>query len=104
MKTLKREEAFKLWDQWWNEMKDEWFKIEVLQNYSGEDSGPSLNAWLAGDRKKSVELMPGEMREWVDMCQQSPAKKKRYRIITEPLTPYTEWEIELYKNVNIPLA
>lgn len=105
MKTLPRKEASILWNQWWNEMKEEWFKIEVLQDYSGEDSGPSLDAWLSGDKEKSIQLMKGDYsKEWVALCQKSPAQKRRFRIVRTPYTSYTEWEIELYKQVNIPLA
>ena len=104
MKSLPRDEAFRLWRQWWHEMREEWFKVEVLQDYSGEDSGPSLDAWLAGDKEKSVEFMSGEMKEWIELCRKSPAQKRRFRIVREPLTPYTKWEIELYRRVNIPLA
>lgn len=104
MKTLEREKAFVLWDKWWNEMHDEWFKIEVLQDYSGEDEGTSLATWLSGEKEKSKELMSNEMQEWIDMCQKSSAQKRRFRIVREPKTPYTQWEIELYKKVNIPLA
>ncbi|MEX1997491.1 MAG: DUF6879 family protein [Candidatus Andersenbacteria bacterium] len=105
MKTLEREKSFKLWDQWWNEMQDEWFKIEVLQDYSGEDKGPSLDAWLTGDKEKSIQLMVDDYnKEWVKMCQKSPAAKRRFHVVRKPYTPYLEWEIELYKRVNIPLA
>lgn len=106
MQTLPRKEAFKLWNQWWNEMKEEWFKVEVLQDYSGEDKGASLGAWLAGDKEKSIELMGKDegMQEWVAMCQKSPAKKRRFHIAEKPYTPYLEWEIELYKRVTIPLG
>jgi hypothetical protein len=38
-------------------MNQEWFKIEVLQDYTGEDDGPSLRAWLNGDKKQSIELL-----------------------------------------------
>ncbi len=104
MKILLREEAFVLWDDWWKEMREEWFKIEVLQDYSGEDSGPSLNAWFTGDKEKAVQLMQEYGKKWSEMCQKSPAQKRRFRIVKTPYTPYTEWEIELYKQVNIPLA
>lgn len=104
MKTMQREDAFILWGQWWDEMQEEWFKVEVLQDYSGEDEGASLAAWLVGDKEQSIKRMPGEMKDWVKMCQRSPAQKRRFRIIREPKTLYTEWELELYKQVNIPLA
>jgi hypothetical protein len=38
-------------------MSHEWFKLEVLQDYTGEDDGPSLRAWLSGDKQKSIELL-----------------------------------------------
>ena len=104
MKTLPRKEALEFWNQWWEELEEEWFKIEVLQDYYGMDNGPSLDAWLVGEKEKSIKLMPDYAKEWIEMCQRSPAKKRRFHIMETPYTPYIEWEIELYKKVNIPLA
>lgn len=104
MKVLPSEQGLQLWSKWWGELKEEWFKIEVLQDYSGEDQGPSLGAWLAGDREKSIRLMPEYAEAWIAMCQKSLAKKRRFRIVEKPFSPYLEWEIELYKRVNIPLV
>lgn len=56
MKTLDRPESHKLWNKYWRDMKQEWFKIEVLQDYTGEDDSPSLRAWLAGDKERSLAL------------------------------------------------
>lgn len=106
MKTLNREETIIEWDKFWNEMKDEWFKVEVLQDYSAEDIGDSFQAWLAGDREKSLELMKKDAgsNEWVKMSSATPAKKIRIHIVEEPYSPYLLWEIEHYKSVNIPLV
>lgn len=107
MKTLPREPAFELLDQWWNDMREEWFKVEVLQNYYGEDKGPSLDAWLAGDEEKSIGLMSKldkRTEAWISSLRKSPAVKRRFHVVETPYTPYVEWEIELYKNFNIPLG
>ncbi len=97
-----------LFDEWWNDFDKEWFKIEVLQDYSGEDNGPSLQAWLEGKKQKSIELMKATMNmEWIESCQAKVgqgAKLLRIRLIGNPLTPYSEWEMEHYKHVNIPLC
>jgi len=107
MKTLPRDEAGKLWSLYWFDMKHEWFKIEVLQDYAGEDDSPSLRAWLAGDRQKSLELLKQEAYDnnWRKLCKQKHKQgvlMRRIRIIEKPLTPYTEWELEYYKLSNIP--
>lgn len=47
--------------------------------------------------------MVEEMKEFIDECKQNPAKKVRIRIVEAPRTPYLEWEIELYKQVHIPI-
>lgn len=108
MKTLRREEASKLFDQWWNELQEEWFKLEVLQDYSAEDAGSSLDAWLAGDRERSIQLMKeGADNSWVKSCQaktKAGARLIRVHIIAEPPTPYLEWELEHYRQVNMPLC
>jgi hypothetical protein len=106
MKTLERTEAHKLWGQYWKDMKQEWFKIEVLQDYTGEDDSPSLRAWLAGDKEKSLALLKQTAHSgWREMCrekQNAGVLMRRIRVIEKPYTPYTEWEIEFYKQVNIP--
>lgn len=88
-------------------MQEEWFKVEVLQNYYGEDKGPSLDAWLAGDKDKSVQTMK-ELDErfagWIAALKKSPAQKRRFHVVEKPFTPYIEWEIQLYRNFNIPLG
>ncbi len=104
MKTVSREEANEIWEQWWSEAKEEWFKVEVLQDYTGEDKSESLDAWRAGDKQRSIQRMPELMNEWIAMCQKSLLSKKRIHVVEKPYTPYLEWEITLYKNVNIPLC
>jgi len=105
MKTLDRTEAHKLWNQYWHDMNQEWFKVEVLQDYTGEDDSPSLRAWLAGDKQKSLALLKQAAHNgWREMCQEkhnAGVLMRRIRIIEKPSTPYTEWEIEFYKRVNI---
>lgn len=106
MKTLKRNEARKLWDLFWQDMQHEWFKIEVLQDYTGEDDSPSLRAWLAGDKEKSLALLRKSTHGgWSEQCREKSEQgvmMRRIRIIEAPYTPYTEWELEFYKHINIP--
>jgi hypothetical protein len=96
-----------LWDKFWEEMSEEWFKLEVLQDYTGEDDGPSLRAWLGGDREKSIELLTTDTDpEFTIDCQHKLSqgvKLLRVHTIEEPLSPYMEWEIEYYKHVSIRL-
>jgi hypothetical protein len=106
MKTLSRDEAHKLWEQYWSHMKQEWFKVEVLQDYTGEDDSPSLRAWLAGDRQKSLELLAQTTHNgWREQCEQKHSQSvlmRRIRVIEKPYTPYTEWELEFYRHINVP--
>jgi len=106
MKTLERAKAHKLWDQYWQDMKQEWFKIEVLQDYTGEDDSPSLRAWLAGDKDKSIAILKQTTHNgWSEHCKEKSERgvlMRRIRIVEKPYTPYTEWEIEFYKYINIP--
>lgn len=106
MITLSRGEDTKVWKKFWNETKKEWFKVEVLQDYSGEDSGPSLQAWLKGEKEKSIRLMTEEINSnrWVKMAGKKPFRKIRIHLVEKPYTPYLEWEIKAYKNINIPFA
>lgn len=106
MQTLNRAETYALWNQYWQDMEKEWFKVGVLQNYIGEDDSPSLRAWLAGDKEKSVALIQDATHGgWSKLCKEKSDQgvlMRRIRIIEKPLTPYTEWEIEYYKRINIP--
>ncbi|MBI4040208.1 hypothetical protein HY389_02540 [Candidatus Daviesbacteria bacterium] len=106
MITLSRDEATKLWNKFWNETKEEWFKVEILQDYTAEDNGPSLQTWLNGNKEKAIRLMlkdAGE-QEWVKQAKDAPFKKIRIHIVEKSYTPYLEWEIEHYKYLNIPLG
>jgi hypothetical protein len=106
MKTLSREQVDALWDKFWNEMSQEWFKLEVLQDYTPEDDGPSLQAWLKGDKAKSIELLKSDDDpEFTRDCRHKISQGVnllRLHIIEEPLTKYLEWEIEHYKQISIP--
>jgi hypothetical protein len=106
MKTLGREEANILFDKYWDEMSHVWFKVEVLQDYAGEDDGPSLQSWIKGDKQTSIAFMKEDASpEWVQSCQEklrNDVKLIRLHLVEEPYSPYLEWELEYYKNVNIP--
>ncbi|MBU2109881.1 hypothetical protein KKB71_02955 [Patescibacteria group bacterium] len=107
MKRFNREESFKVFDKYWDDLQKEWFKVEVLQDYSAEDDCPSLKEWLAGNKQKSIDLLQqdNEINEWTDISLSKPKVKKiRIHIIEKPFTPYLEWEIEHYKHINIPLG
>ena len=106
MKTLDRQEAQKEWGKFWNDLKEEWFKVEVLQDYSGEDICKSLKAWFRGDKEESIKLIGTDVQalEWAKINKGTPFKKIRIHIVEEPFTPYLLWEIENYRLINIPLA
>jgi hypothetical protein len=106
MKTLQRDEAQRLFSRYWDDMQVEWFKIEILQDYSGEDESASLNAWLEGDKQMSLELLKQTTHHgFSEQCKQKHDQDvilRRIRIIEKPYTPYTEWELAFYKYINIP--
>jgi len=107
MKRLEREKSGELFDRFWNEMKSEWFKLEVLQDYTAEDDGPSLQAWLKGDRQKALELIKVDPEpDFTQKCRQSVesgVKMLRIHVLERPLTPYMAWELEFYRQISIPL-
>lgn len=108
MKTLPRDESDRYFQEFWDKCHQECIKIEVLQDYSGEDSGRSLKAWLAGDKKASLNYrLQDKPKEWIRMCQEKLASGvtlKRFRVTEKPQTLYLSWEIEHYKHINIPLC
>jgi hypothetical protein len=102
VKKFSREEHSKLFNKLWKNLKREWFKVESLQDYSGEDDSQSLREWLAGNREVSRELLKKESRSWLEEVKSSPAKIVRIHVVDYPLSQYLEWEIEAYKIGNIP--
>lgn len=106
MQNLNRTEAEKVWQTLWEKTQHEWFKVELLQNYFDEDDGPSLQAWLRGDKEASIQLLDESKisNNWVKFCQTSPARKIRIRVTEKPYSPYLEWELNVYRLINVPLA
>jgi hypothetical protein len=106
MKTLPRETAGQVWQQYWNEMTHEFFKVEALQDYSGEDASESLALWKQGDKQRSLKLITASPENaFTQMCRDKHAARVRLirvHITEEPYCPYLEWEIERYRRINIP--
>lgn len=69
------------------------FKAEPLQDYSGVDDGPSLQAWLRGDINEAKAFAREMTAPWIEQRRASTARVTRIRITEEPFTPYLEWEI-----------
>ncbi len=100
MKTILRTAANKIWDRFFEEAKTELFKAEVLQDYYGEDKGPSLDAWLAGDKAKSKKLLIADSKTYADFfsnLEAKPVRKIWTHVVKKPYTPYMQWELEAYK-------
>jgi hypothetical protein len=108
MKTLNRKEALRQFEENWQSMSEEWFKLEVLQDYSGEDKSESLALWKQGEKERSVGLFKSRQNaEWVkDYRKKSDqgVRLLRLHIVEKPHTQYLEWEIEHYKHINIPIC
>lgn len=100
MKVSSNDQASDAWDKCYEEVKAEIFKCEVLQDYSAVDMGPSLQAWLDGEKQRSIQLYLKSLNdnEWGKQYAAKKIKKTRVHIVTKPYTPYLEWEIEVYKN------
>ena len=106
MKSLGREESLEQWQVYWNEAKLEFFKVEAMQDYGAEDiaQSPSYNAWLGGDKKKSIELIKLNAHKWANQTREKHIRKIRVRIVVEPYSSYLQWEIKHYKLSNIPIG
>lgn len=92
-------------------MTEEWFKVEVLQDYTGEDDGPSLQAWKAGNKAESRRLFEETVmkraKDWQQSCQskvKSGVKLTRIHVIEEPHSAYIDWELMVYVLHSIPLC
>lgn len=83
MVTLSRDESTKLWNKFWDETKKEWFKVEILQDYTAEDMGPSLQAWLNGHKDEAIQLMLKDVseQELVQQAKNAPFKKTRIHLV-----------------------
>jgi hypothetical protein len=105
MKTLYRQKALEVWDEYWAALHQEWFKLEVLQDYSVEDDCGSLRAWKKGDRIGARELLLAEdLGEWGSMCKEkrhAGVTLCRYHIVEKPISQYLAWELMVYEIQNI---
>jgi hypothetical protein len=105
MRTLVRDAAHDVWDQYWEEMNHSWFKLEVLPDYSGENHVPSYSLWMEGWYEKSIEALKAPDVKWRQKCQTKVAQGvhlQRIRILETPQTFYTQWELQHFRYVNIP--
>lgn len=104
--TLEREAAAPRFEELLDGMRSSLDKIEVRQDYSGEDSDPSLEAWIARDRLRAIgkiaHLKFEDFFEFRQAKRDAGVKLRRLRIVTEPYTPYTEWEMLCFTIWNIP--
>ncbi len=97
---ISEEERQGIFNQFLHATRHGAFKTEVLQDYYELDACPSLDAWLAGEHKKSLELMLADgPNEWQLAYGQLQVKKTRVHVVERPYSPYIEWEIEGYKRV-----
>lgn len=106
MINLSRDKALQVWGTFWDDMTDEFFKVEDLQEYADEQSEQqsSLSLWLRGDKEAALEAIRAHQAEWSEQTRTKRAHKIRVHVIDEPLSEYLQWEIEHYKLVNIPLG
>ncbi len=107
MFTLERDAASELWERWFSELRYSWIKVEVLQDYTGEEQSASLEAWLDGDEERALALLADEDTAWAQLTHAKADQNIqliRFHIVDEPLTPYLKWEIEVYKRRNILLG
>ena len=89
MKIVDRKGEDQIFSQFWQETKEELFKVEVLQYYA-EDEGEILGEWLKGNKKKAIELLK-QLPSWVGEGKED-IKKIRIHVIEKPLTSYLECE------------
>jgi hypothetical protein len=94
-----------VWQECYAQLQTEWFKVEALQDYSGQDrDNASLRAWMAGDTNESMRLLEADTY-WSEGLQQKRAAgvlMRRVRVTKTPYTPYLQWEMEYYKRKCIP--
>lgn len=103
---LSREQCYKEWNRFWDEAQIEFFKVEDVQDYSGEDTQQdgSLQLWMKGDKEAALDLIRTNRNEWAEQTSAKPITKIRIHVVDEPYCEYLKWEIEHYKLVNIPLG
>ena len=100
MKTIDNpKEAVSTWNGLLENAEEHVFKAEVLQDYTGVDDGPSLQAWLSGNKEQAKLLAQELMRPWIEQRMQSNTTITPVRITEKPYIPYLEWEIECLYSV-----
>jgi len=79
------------------------FKFEPRSDYPDmHDLVPSLAAWLVGDRAAARGLMDKEKVPGAYCYPIEGRDRIRVRVIDDALTPFTEWELELFARVHVP--
>lgn len=114
MKKLSRDKAFKIWQNFFDNLEEEFFKVETLQHYLGENEDiPGLKDYLNGNHesaKQKLQKYAANQELHDSLITESKKQSKagiqsiRIRITEKPLHPYLKFEIEHYKQVNIPLG
>ncbi|WP_367318084.1 DUF6879 family protein [Streptomyces sp. HUAS ZL42] len=69
------------------------FHLELRDDYSVPDEDGPFQSWLTGGRTDTSYLTP-----WIRLVQQTTGRGmsvRRVRVITEPLSPYIQWEYDL---------
>ncbi len=82
-------------------LKHSFDKIECLQEYD-ESGDESFDAFRSGHLKKSIDLLALDREEdWMKRTLglvDKGVRFRRLRVVDTPITDYTRWEFESYKN------
>lgn len=81
--------------RFWRIKEHDFWKLERKQDFQ-EDGSPSWDAFASGNWGDSLRLM-GERRQaltdYYNRVAQSGFLTFRVRVVTEPITPYLQWEL-----------
>jgi hypothetical protein len=93
-------------DELWDGLVSEFFKLETLQHYSEIDN-PAYQALVDGNLEQAIQKISALIIEGEES--NSPSQDfnfKRVRVVTWPLTDYTFWEFHAYalqEKINEPV-
>jgi hypothetical protein len=88
-----------VFEELWHSLESRFWKLECNQSYKEPDD-PSYNAFSEGDFSKAMELFQDRIKHEEKYLRDIPQKNLDYtrvRVISEPLTNYTKYEIGTYK-------
>lgn len=88
--------------RFWNIKEHDFWKLERQQSFQ-EDGSPSWDAFARGDWDEALRLLANRqesLKSYYDRATRNGFSIYRVRVVTEPITPYLQWELNSLRQRN----